>query len=63
MMSNQVDYDALVAKLTDPDDPVSSAGQVRTGGAAAAERRAFLLREYGSNEAIAAAMQADPPAA
>ncbi|TWE10503.1 ribbon-helix-helix protein, CopG family [Rudaeicoccus suwonensis] len=55
-MSTEIDYDALAARLTDPDYPVSSAGQVKTGDAAAAEGRAFLLREYGSEEAIAAAM-------
>ncbi|RNI23295.1 hypothetical protein [Flexivirga caeni] len=55
-MSTEIDYDALEARLTDPDYPVRSAGQVKTGDAAAADGHAFLLREYGSDEAIAAAM-------
>lgn len=50
------EYDDLAARLTDPDYPVASAGQVHTGAAAAAEGRAFLLREYGSQDAIDAAM-------
>jgi len=55
-MNTEIDYDALEARLTDPDYPVSSAGQVKTGDAATADGRAWLLREYGSEEAIAAAM-------
>ena len=57
----QIDYDALEARLTDPDYPVRSAGQVKTGADAAAEGRAFLLREYGSEEAIAEAMRPGRP--
>lgn len=55
-MSNEtVDYDALQKRLTDPHYPVHSAGQVQTGSAAAEQGQAFLMREYGSPEAIAAA--------
>lgn len=53
---NEIDYDALAARLTDPDQPVHSAGQVETNDAAAFTGHAWLLREYGSDEAIAAAM-------
>lgn len=56
-MSEQVDYGALEARLTDPAVPLKSAGQVRTGADAAAQGRTFLLREYGSEEAIAAAVR------
>lgn len=56
-----IDYDALEARLTDPDHPVRSAGQVKTGADAAAEGRAFLLREYGSMEAIEAEMRVGRP--
>lgn len=46
------DYDDREARLTDPAAAVVSAGQVATGEAAAAVGRDFLLREYGSPEAI-----------
>jgi hypothetical protein len=52
------DYVALEARLTDPDTTLTSAGQVATGEAAAAAGRGFLLREYGSAEAIQRAMVA-----
>lgn len=52
MNDTTIDYNALVSHLTDPDRPLRSAGQVTTGAAAAEEGRAFLLREYGSDEAI-----------
>lgn len=42
------DYEVLAARLTDPEYPVASGGQVKTGAAAAAEGRALMLREYGS---------------
>lgn len=52
------DYADLEARFTDPNTEVASAGQVVTGDAAAAEGRQFLLREYGSPEAIERAMLA-----
>lgn len=62
MSTNQdIDYDALRARLTDPEYPLTSAGQVKTGADAAAEGHVFLLREYGSKEAIAAAMHPGRP--
>lgn len=54
-------YDELAARLTDPNVPVRSAGKVRTGAAAAAAGRAFMLKEYGSEEALEAAMRPDRP--
>ncbi len=53
-----IDYAALEARLADPDATLSSAGQVATGPAAAATGREFLVREYGSIEAVERAMPA-----
>ncbi len=50
--SPRIDYAALEAHLTDPAATVASAGQVATGEDAAAAGLDFLLREYGSVEAI-----------
>ena len=50
--SGEADYDSLAARLTDPQAKLTSAGQVATGEAAAAAGREFLLREYGSPEAV-----------
>ncbi|MCZ9882169.1 ribbon-helix-helix protein, CopG family [Arthrobacter sp. B2a2-09] len=50
-MSDQY-YEDLAASLTDESVPVTSAGKVKTGAAAAADGRAFLLAEYGSEDAI-----------
>lgn len=55
-MSDQIDYDELDARLSDPDYPVYSAGQVETSDAAAKAGHAWLLREYRSQEAIGAAL-------
>lgn len=61
MSTDTFDYDALEARLTDPDVALKSAGQVNTGEDAAAEGRAFLLREYGSMEAIEQEVQRGRP--
>lgn len=50
------DYDALAARLTDPNQPVTAAGEALRGAEAAEVGRDFLLREYGSTEAIERAM-------
>lgn len=50
-------YDALAARLTDPNTPLPASTNVRTGDAAAVEGRAFLLPEYGSDAAIQAAIR------
>ena len=42
------EYEDLAARLTDPDYVLTSGGQVKTGADAAAEGRAFMVREYGS---------------
>lgn len=59
--NEQIDYDVLEARLTDSNYPLTSAGQVKTGADAAAEGHAFLLREYGSDAAIADAMHPGRP--
>jgi hypothetical protein len=56
-----MDYDELAARLTDPATPLPRPTEVATGDEAAARGRAFLLREYGSEEAIALAMRPGRP--
>lgn len=49
-------------RLSDPHGPVPrSTGTVRTGSAAAAEGRAFLVREYGSLQAVEAELRRGRP--
>ncbi|WP_104081112.1 ribbon-helix-helix protein, CopG family [Cryobacterium sp. Y11] len=61
-MALPIDYDRLAADLTDPSAPLpTGVGRALTGDAAAAEGRAFLLREYGSPEALEAAMRPGRP--
>lgn len=55
------DYNELAARLTDPATPLPQPGAVLTGAAAAAEGRAFLLREYGSEEALQRALRPGRP--
>lgn len=56
------DYEALAARLTDPFGrktvPIKDVGPALRGDEAAAAGRAFLLREYGSEQAIHGAMKA-----
>ncbi len=54
--NDEIDYEALAAKLTDPNYPIRSDGFVLTGEAAKAWGREFLVREYGSIEAVYEAM-------
>lgn len=54
-------YDALAARLTDPATELPAPARVVTGAAAAAEGRAFLLGEYGSEEALERAMKPGRP--
>lgn len=46
------EHEELARRLIDPDEPMPEPGWVLTGEAAAAYGRAFMLREYGSMEAI-----------
>jgi hypothetical protein len=56
-----IDYDELAARLTNPATPLPEPDVVLTGDAAAAEGRAFLLREYGSEEALQRALRPGRP--
>ncbi|MFT2753400.1 hypothetical protein [Clavibacter sp. Sh2088] len=51
------EHEELARRLTDPDEPMPEPGWVLTGEAAAAYGRAFMLREYGSMEAIQQAIE------
>ncbi|OUE23932.1 hypothetical protein BFL36_07045 [Clavibacter michiganensis] len=51
------EYEELARRLTDPATPVRGVGPILTGEAAAAHGRAFMLREYGSMEAIEQAIE------
>jgi hypothetical protein len=51
------EYEELARRLTDPDTPVRGVGPILTGEAAAAHGRAFMLREYGSMEAVEQAIE------
>lgn len=50
-------YAALAERLTAPDYEPQSAGPALTGAAAAAHGRALMLKEYGSEEALEAALR------
>lgn len=50
------DWAALADRLTDPATPLPSPTRVLQGDAAAASGHEFMLREYGSEEALAAAL-------
>lgn len=51
------DYEELAARLTDPSVELPKPQNVLTGDAAAAHGREFMLREYGSQEALDAALR------
>lgn len=55
------DYEALAEQLTDPAVPIKGVGPALRGEDAAAAGRAFLLREYGSAQAIHEAMKTGRP--
>ncbi len=58
---DDVDYDELADRLTDPATTLPAPVAVFTGTAAAAEGHAFLLREYGSEEALQRALRPGRP--
>jgi len=60
-VSNAVDYDEIAARLTDPATPLQAPTAVRTGDDAVAYGRDMLLREFGSDEAIAQAVRRGRP--
>lgn len=51
------DWQALADHLTDPNVELPPPAEVLTGEAAAAHGRAFLLSEYGSEEALDAVLR------
>ncbi|MFT7765543.1 hypothetical protein [Clavibacter tessellarius] len=53
----EAEYEELARRLTDPATPVRGVGPILTGEAAAAHGRAFMLREYGSMEAVERAIE------
>ena len=76
MSDDKIDYEELIARLTDPDIPIVPTGKALFGEDAAragqpaadvqredAARagREFLLREYGSEEALLEAMKPGRP--
>lgn len=56
-MTESPDYDALAAELTNPAREITGAGPALRGSDAEAAGRDFLLREFGSEEAIDEAMR------
>jgi hypothetical protein len=60
MAADEIDYEALAARLTDPEVETGAHRELH-GEEAAAHGRAFLLREYGSEEALRAALRPGRP--
>ncbi|MCS5732876.1 ribbon-helix-helix protein, CopG family [Herbiconiux daphne] len=60
MAGDEIDYEALAARLTDTDVHTGAHKELY-GEDAAAHGRAFLLREYGSEDALKAAMRPGRP--
>lgn len=56
-MATDQEFEALAARLTDPSTPMPMVSDVSTGAEAAAQGRALLLREYGSEEALEVALR------
>ena len=61
MTDKDVVYDALAARLTDVEHPLPAPTNVATGAAAAEQGRAFLLGEYGSEEALSRVLRRGRP--
>ena len=55
--TNDAEYAALAARLTDPEVELPKPQNVLTGEDAALAGREFMLREYGSPEALDAALR------
>ncbi len=56
------DYETLAAALTHPDTVLQPAGTAVAGAEAAAAGRGLMLQEFGSEEALEAAMRPGRPA-
>ncbi|MDR6971030.1 hypothetical protein [Leifsonia shinshuensis] len=61
MPDDDIDYEALIAELTDPDKPLTPTGKALYGEEAARAGREMLLREYGSEEALEPALKPGRP--
>lgn len=61
MAGNEVDYEALAQRLTDPETEVRGTGKALHGAEAAEAGRSFLLREFGSEEALQEALKPGRP--
>lgn len=61
MAGNEVDYGALAQRLNDPGTELRGKGKPLHGADAAEGGRAFLLREFGSEEALEAALRPGRP--
>ncbi|MBF4571158.1 hypothetical protein ITJ64_01350 [Herbiconiux sp. VKM Ac-1786] len=60
MAADEIDYEALAARLTDPEVETVAQRELY-GEEAAAHGRALLLREYGSEEALKASLRPGRP--
>ncbi len=60
MDGDEIDYEALADRLTDPEVSTAARREMH-GEEAAAYGRAFLLREYGSEDALNAALRPGRP--
>lgn len=54
------EYDELAARLTDSNTPLPAPREVQTGAAAEAAGRDFLVREYGSMDAVNEVLRGRP---
>ncbi|MEV8212287.1 hypothetical protein [Leifsonia sp. NPDC077715] len=61
MTDDKTDYEALIARLTDPNIPLVPTGKALFGEDAARAGREFLLEQYGSEEALQEALKSGRP--
>lgn len=61
MAGNETNYEALAQRLSDPDTEVRGRGAALHGDKAAEAGRSFLLREFGSEEVLEAALRPGRP--
>ncbi len=56
-MATDNDFAALAERLTDPATHVPKSSEIATGTAAAAQGRALMVREFGSDETLGAELR------
>ncbi|MCY0905455.1 hypothetical protein [Arthrobacter sp. H14-L1] len=61
MVEREIDYDALAARLTESDAEIRGVEKALHGRDATEAGRTFLLREYGTEEALNAALRPGRP--